>query len=643
MYKMYCMLVVLLLFTSGCQQSSEAPQSTQEVVTLSQVIEDEPKVMNDEHIENSSSTQEKISVMEHNTTEEEDENSTEVIPSIDIEPVIEDIVDQNYSVVPPHISPDPLNIAATTYDASFEVPSRHYFLEKGASFDQRYQKSGQRSIKLSEADDAVKIFNIPVNEGAWYIVSGYIYVESIPSDVVRFYIGYTHEGEHINSVNYSLISTSKAGVWEEFTIPLYIQKDKNVTDIKMTIRNVGSPDVEGETISDVWIDDVSIHGVKDSAKLFGFKAPIKKDVFEGSKVRVDHLGNFEIHNGDNFEPFFPLIIYPASDQTKWTNYKSQGFNTVICNNPLEAQNAVNAGLYWVWDLFSYGVNEEALGYERFVQEYQNLRTQSPKLFDKLLYFYWDNEKYLILDSFKRFSDHIKEVDLDAQGNRMRPIYMHLDFTTGNKNYYNEAYKLIDIQGAYANPLLYQENDLVNYSYAFKGNYNAEFANFSIFENLSNSHIPKSIFVINSPQDAKLENSIFAALARGGRGFAYWKDSGSQPAVETRPWWGSFPMISAKLKRLESFLRTPNWSSWELHSTLTDDEDGLVVGKRDFANQRCMIFASRSAKEEVVTLSTPDQNITKVYDLLDNHLVTEGVGSHMTLTLAPYESGVYCWE
>jgi hypothetical protein len=191
--------------------------------------------------------------------------------------------------------------------------------------------------------------------------------------------------------------------------------------------------------------------------------------------------------------------------------------------------------------------------------------------------------------------------------------------------------------------LYQENDRLSYSYDFKGHYNAEFANFSMFENISNTKIPKTIFVINSPQDANLENSIFAALARGGRGFAYWKDSGSQPEIETRPWWNDFPSISAKIEKLKPLLKLPHWTNWELEYTLKDDEDGMVVGKRDYGLKRCMIVSSRSNKNETVTFTTADKEIGDVYDFLDDKVVANGTGHSFTLLLSPLQSGVYCWD
>ncbi len=542
------------------------------------------------------------------------------------------------------VKPNEGNIVSNTFTSSFESVNSMNLLALGASFDMDIKRNGQRSVKLDQTEAKISIYNIPVDEGSWYIISGYMYTNSLPSDIIRLYMGYTNNKGHVFSVSYPVISISKENRWEEFIVPLYIQKDKNITDIKIIIRNVGKPDTAIATIGDIWIDDLSVYKVKDSTELFGFTKPVEKQAFKGSKTRIDKLGNMEIKVVGKFEPYFPLIIHPSGNFNDWERYKTQGFNTIICNNPAEARVAVDLGLNWVWDLHGYDIDENiANGYDRFAAEFNNIKQNNPKLLEKLLYYYWDNEKYLVFDSLIKFSHMIQTKDVDENGVRNRPLYMHLDFTAAGKNYYNDKFKLIDMQGAYANPLLYKEDDLINYNYSFKDYYNAEFANFSMFENVPNSKIPKTIFVVNSPQDVHLENTIFAALARGGRGFGFWKDGGSQADIQTRPWWNSFPDIVVKINKLKSLLRTPHWTNWDLEYTLRDDEDGLVVGKRDHDSKRCMIFASRSTKSEIVTFTTADKNISRVYDFFDNSTIAHGNGKSVILKFSSKQSGVYCWD
>jgi hypothetical protein len=534
------------------------------------------------------------------------------------------------------------NIQTTIFETSFEDNSLYYNLDFNASYDTDIKRSGERSIRLSEKEDIVNIHSIPVEEGNWYVVSGYMYIQSLPSDVIRFYIGYDREdGTHIRSVMHTLLSNASENSWEEFIVPVYIQKGKDIKNIKLFVKNTGSPDVNVPTISDVWIDDISVYKVDDSSQLFGKEKPFVKQAFDGTKVKVDSLGNFSIKENGEFEPFFPMIIYPNNDKSKWASYASAGFNTVLCNSPADAQTAVDNGMYWIWDLYSYGVSDmSASGYDRFVREYESLK---PELLDKLLYFYWDNEQFYVFDSLKMFSDKIKIMDVDEDGKRMRPISMNLGLTTGSKNYYNDKYKLIDLQSVYINPLLYKKNDPLWYDYELEGFYASEFGLFSAFENIENTKLPKSVFVIDSPQDVYLENMIYSALARGGKGFAFWRDGDTQPAIETKTWWNDLPDITARLNQLLPLVRTPHWTDWELLSSLKDDEDGIVVGTRDYDSKRCMIFASRSDNNELITFTTPDRNMTDMYDFFDNTLVAKAEGKSTTISLSPHQSGVYCWE
>jgi len=631
MYRFFTYIALLGILLTGCGQSEQKESVKLQEQKLLEQPQEQKEFVKPVEIK-----------VEQNS---EDFLVLETKPKPNVIPIISKEVDSNFTL--PYFAPDIINIASDTFDSSFEIQSSNYFLDENASFDNSLKRSGNRSIRLSQNEDAVKIYNIPVTEGSWYIISGHMYVKSLPSDVVRFYTGYTNNGSHVGSVNYTLISISKAGEWEEFIVPLYVQKGKNIKDIKITIRNVGEPDTVISPVSDVWIDDLSVHKVKDSAHLFGFTKPEYKRAFEGSKVRVDSLGNFELKEDKEFKPFFPLIMYPGGNLAKFSEYKNKGFNTVVCHNQEEAEFAVSAGLKWVWSLYGYGIYDKmdnnSSGFVRFIREYEDMKKNAPHILDELLYFYSDNELYLLFDSFKIFSDQIKKMDVDEKGNRIRPIYMHLDFSAGNKNYYNESYQLIDIQGTYANPLLYQENDLISYGVEFKGNYNAEFSNFSMFENIPNIKIPKTIFVINSPQDTHIKSTIFAALARGGKGFAYWKDSGSQPEVETKSWWSDFSNVTSKIEKLKPLLRTPHWTNWELNYTLKDDEDGIIVGKRDYGSLRCIIASSRSKKSEIITFTTPNSDIGDVYNFFDGSVIAKGDGDSFSLSFDPLGSGVYCWD
>jgi hypothetical protein len=457
-----------------------------------------------------------------------------------------------------------------------------------------------------------------------------------------------HGDKALDIPNYPMVSVPGEKQWQPFTLPVYIQKNRQITDIRVVFRNVAKAktSLQNSTDRGVWLDDISIHPVDGSDRLFGLHPPSDKRAFDGALVKVDALGNFSVKSEEGFKPFLPIIIYPDFKPQNWGKYRAKGFNTVICTSLKEAQAAVKAGLYWVWSLYDYGIYDgDEKGYARFEREYRQMRTMMPELFNKLLYFYWDNERYRLFDSIKHFSDTIKRIDVDENGVRYRPFLMQLDFATANTHYVNERYSLCDLQGLYANPMIFEDNDPQNYQGVnFKGNYDGEFANFAVFDHIPGVTIPKTVFVVNSPfGDKHLANTIFAAFARGGKAFAYWKDGGSQPAVESKTWWKDFNVTSAKMQALLPLLRMPHWTGWDLNVSIPDDEDGMVVGKRDFGEKRCIIMASRSNKQERVRFSSDDaQEGASVIDYFSGRKVTVWDEGAFELQIAPRGYGAYCW-
>ena len=545
----------------------------------------------------------------------------------------------------PHYKPTTI-IASYNFDDVNNYNSTEVWLD-GAKYDVSQKRSGDRSVRFSMENNTLALEKIPVKEGRWYVISGYMYVKSQPADVMRYYIEYLHNDEPLDIPNYPMVAISRANQWEEFILPVYIKKDLDVSHIRLVFRNVGTPDAKNAPKSDVWIDDIIVYEVLGSASLFGLMPPGKKRVFDGALVKVDALGNFSLKEGNTFKPFLPIIIYPGGKMDNWDKYKSKGFNTIICNSIAEAKKAVSLGMHWIWSLYDYGIYDgDTSGYARFEKEYKQLRSDSPEVLKKLLYFYWDNERYLLFDTVHHFTKTIHEIDVDESGKRLRPFTMQLDFTTANPHYVNELYQLVDLQSCYANPMIFEENDPQNYQgVEFKGNYDGEFANFAIFEHIPGVRIPKSVFVINSPfGDKHIANTIFAAFARGGRGFAYWKDGGSQPAIETKVWWKDFNQTVDKMQKVLPLLRTPHWTDWKLESSLRDDEDGLVMGTRDFGDKRCMIVASRSNKEEKVRFSglgTADGTVVIDYFTGAKAAVWKEGAFELSFSARGY--GVYCWD
>ena len=545
-----------------------------------------------------------------------------------------------------YIAPDAQNIAASVFDGSFEEDRGGVSLE-GARVVRMQARTGTHALALAHEGDTLMLGEIPVEEGAWYVVTGYMRVPELPADVVRYYVEFMHGTEPVDIPNYPMVAVGRAGRWEPFVLPVYIKKDAGVTHVRLVFRNTGAPKTGAPRRGGVWLDDISMHRVRNGAALYGWEPPAAKAPFDGVLVRVDADGNFMLREGAGYRPFLPLIIYPGGPVREWGKYREKGFNTVICNSLDEARRAVSLGMHWIWSLYDYGIyDNDTAGFERFIREYREMRETMPELFSKLLWFYWDNERYHLYESVKRFSDAIKRLDVDASGRRYRPFLMQLDFATAAPHYHNGQESLVDLQGLYANPMVFEDNDPQNYDgVEFKGYYDGEFANFSIFSHVPGLTMPKTVFVINSPfGDKHLANSVFAAFARGGKAFAYWKDGGSQPPIESKPWWEGFDVKMKMFEALLPLLRSPDALSWELTATLPDDESGLVLGIKDFGAKRCMLYASRSDKAETVRFGgAAGAEGSAVLDYFTSERIARWHAGAFTLKLAPRDYGACCWS
>ncbi len=69
----------------------------------------------------------------------------------------------------------------------------------------------------------------------------------------------------------------------------------------------------------------------------------------------------------------------------------------------------------------------------------------------------------------------------------------------------------------------------------------------------------------------------------------------------------------------------------------------MVGKRDFEDKRCVIFASRSDSDKLVTFKTPDRVMGDWYSYLDNTQVATSKGNSVEFVIKAQDSGVYCWK
>ena len=527
------------------------------------------------------------------------------------------------------------------FDPSFE--NRNGLrLMGGAAFDSSEAHSGAQSIFLNSPGDAFEAGMTAVEEDQWYTVSGYMKLDSIPKPITNILIQvYDKSGRWAyNAADYTF-SVSANRKWEEFIAPVYIKRlpGRKLGSLKINIRYKENPDSAQFTDASVWIDDLRVSHAKDSSQLFGFEKPEARTPFTGQRTRIDSLGNWEVFDNGEWSPLFPLIIYPDFQETEWNKYREKGFNTVSqINYPGGAKRATDAGLYWMWDITSYlysadafpGSNPSTGDTARLQREFDRFEQETG--FDGMLAFYWDNEDLNEWDSVQKITDRLKTLDTAASNEDARrfPIYMNSKHTLANPLFMNDDYSFIDIQGCYVNPMTNPHT----------GEYQPEWAMFVANDKMARLKSPTGIGVINVPHEGDhIEPLIFAGIARGMRGFAFWRDGyQGKYSIESRAWWPTFRQTTEKIEDMLPLIRQPHWTDWHLESSIPEREDTLVIGKRDLDGKRHIILASLSDRQQTVTLTT-DEAIDGVYDYFTGDVVAFPEGKSFDFTIEAHSTAV----
>ncbi len=545
----------------------------------------------------------------------------------------------------PRANTSPASALNTSYDTSFET-SRGLRLGKGAAFDSSERFSGARSIYLNSPGDNFTAASVPVTEDQWYMISGFMKLDSNPKPITNILIKvYDKNGRWAyNAADYTF-SISANQEWEEFIVPVYILSGFNAGSLQINIRYKENPSSREFVDANIWIDDLKVIEADDSSAFAGFNAPEPREPFTGNKTRVDALGNWEIFRNGEWETFFPLAIYPDFSENDWSKYFDKGFNTVSqIKNPGGANRAREAGLMWMWDITDYlysadafpGSNPSTGDVAKLERQFQDFATDTG--FKDMLSYYWDNEDLNEWDSVKQITTRLKALDRSgsANGKQSFPIYMNSMHMIANPLFMNDDYHFIDLQGCYINPIINPHT----------GGYQAEWAMFLAADRMQGIKSPTGLGIINVPHEGDhIEPLIFAGIARGMRGFSFWRDSyagKSEYEIENRAWWSTFDQTAEKINDMLPLIRQPHWTDWKLESSIPEREDTLVVGKRDLEGRRHIILASLSDHEQTVTLTT-DQVVNEIRDYFTGEIVTTPESNRFSITIEAHGTAVLMLE
>ena len=278
----------------------------------------------------------------------------------------------------------------------------------------------------------------------------------------------------------------------------------------------------------VWVDDVYF------GKGRGFEQPpAPKSAFEGTKTRVDCLGNIEIFRSGNWRSFFPLFMYadhtrPETDEEGWMIYSRQGFNgnmwASVAGTIRRAKNAVSdfnpEGMMSGMQVAQYISHTGWVYNDLDDLEKQILSIKDKGLMDHLLFYYWDNEH--VYGDWKvpsAVTHKIMELDVDEQEKRMHPIYA----LNGNeglaRKYKCEEAHLTDITG--------------NYIGSDNGEAGTRTDGFVVLDNIQGQRQPVVIAQINRGVGMEMRPRLYAAIAKGAKGMGFWRDYYNRPTTRCR--------------------------------------------------------------------------------------------------------------
>ncbi len=449
--------------------------------------------------------------------------------------------------------------------------------------------SGSGSFKFTAPgwqNAATMSSGVSVTPGSTYTVSAYMKLDTWPHQIRILFKSYdASQGKWING-DVKNFGTTKAGIWQEvdmiYTAPPW------ASEFKAVFFSTVSPNES----TAVWVDDVYI------GKGIGFEQPPTERVpFEGSHVRVDELGNFEVYKEVSsgvfdWVPFFPLCMYGDDERTDWTIYSEAGWNVEMraqnADTVAKAKRAVSKynpdGMMSGINLsqYTFDVSYWLPGYKDTATFRQVLKDiKSRGLMDHVLLYYLDNENnHHEWETVKNVMDIIKQEDI-YNGKRGNPIYT-LQGQVGLARQHAAA-GFQDITGTYV-----KDEDLHTVPAG-------PLPWFTALQNMEGLTSPVCIAQING--DSVDANEvidrviIYRCLISGAKAFGHWKDGGVLGPIEKKAWWSNFHVFREEIDELLPILRMPHWTQWKLVA----DKDSINIGTRDYNGEGYALILNESSK------------------------------------------------
>ena len=518
--------------------------------------------------------------------------------------------------------------------------SNSWFLSGAtATYDSGVSRSaGSGSVKLLRStfpspDTLTSFFpaQVQVTPGETYTMSAYAKSSAAtgwPSPIIRMTYNYRsatglHLGDHTVATRWG---NSKPDEWEEMNAFIQVPDEINGTPVERLELKFFMTDQVGGIDREVWIDDVYVGLGR------GFdQAPTPKTAFNGSQTRVDELGNMEVMRNGAWEDFFPLSMYGDPSRPDWSDYSNQGFNMEMrALSTTNVQKAKAAGMLSGFDVSRYMIDGHFYYNDQtdLANRFNAMKAQG--LMNDISLIYWDNENANEQwDVPSTIVDLIKGHDVDANGDRMHPIYSLNGQLGHGRRHLNDQVNLSDVTGTYIG--------------GDNGDPRGRTDQFRVLDNYENQRQPVTFAQINRGVGLDMRPRLFGAIAHGARGFGMWRDTYNTPSlrVENLPWWGDFPNMAAEIDQMmdAGLIQVPHWTDWSIE---TNANDLIDFGTRDLNGEGYLIASNYDDTSTLVTFTLDNLGYTpvEIRDFFTDAIVATLTGNQFDITIPANGSGVY---
>lgn len=476
-------------------------------------------------------------------------------------------------------------------------------------------------------------FFIPVVSGKTYTLAGYIKTQGWPNYVSLYLGAYDSNKKYIANRFGSMAGTTGDNRWEE-VVSTYTPSAGDAF-VQIKVSKGANPTGAGQ----VWLDDMYF------GEGPGFEQPpTAKTPFNGSRVRVDALGNIELNKNGTWTPFFPLCMY-TDNSRDLSVYSVQGWNCNMWTGTVGAiqagKNATSVfnpdGLMSGFDLASY---TSLTGYNANNQTLLRSRLeeiQTKGLMDHLLFYYLDNENNW--DDWvtpPAILNLVKSIDAQSASTRQVPIYI-LQGTYGAARTFAST-GLSDVVGTYVGTPVFTGNNSTQYAFSPLG----------VLQNVEGQTNPVVIAQFNDiAGTGEMRQRLYDSIISGARGMGFWRDCFSTSCltapdmqsliqknllgpVDGRAWWSDFPNLRREIDSLMPLIRQPHWTTW----SATLNSNAVLAGTRDYQGEGYLFVVNQTTSPVLLSANLQGMTYTptKVVDFFTGQTVAQISNNSFSFTV-----------